>query len=164
MAIGAGSAVSSHMAQTRQANEQNAMHARNRANALASHGHTNVALGNRQIQEMDAANAEKFETALEGNRARATAKVAAGESGVSGLSVDGLLRDFYGREGRYNDRVDQNTEWTTNQLQLEKTSSGLQTVDRINSVPTAKRPSFLDAGLRIAGAGLDSFAAYKRFK
>jgi len=37
-----------------------------------------------------------------------------------------------------------------------------QATDRINSVQRAPRPSFLDAGLRIIGSGLDAYSTYQK--
>lgn len=160
-AVSAASTVSGYMAQSQAADQQNALYEANRKNAIAAHEDTNRALTNRQSQEMDAAAAEKFDVALDAKKARATNVVAAGEAGVSGLSVEALLREFSGREARYVDRVDENLDMSMAQLQDEKRASGFRTVDRINSVQRAVKPSFLDAGLKIAGAGLDAYTGYK---
>lgn len=39
---------------------------------------------------------------------RATARVASGEAGVSGLSIDAIINDYTRKEGRYNFSVEQN--------------------------------------------------------
>jgi hypothetical protein len=150
------------MAQSQAAEEQNRLYEANRRNALLAHENNNKAITDRQVQEQEAAAAERFDASLDARKARATAEVAAGEAGVSGLSVNHLLRDFYGREGRNNDRISQNLDWSSAQLQSEKVGSSYRTVDRINSVQRATPPSFLDAGLRIASAGLDARSSYMR--
>ena len=81
--------------------------------------------------------------------------------GVSGLSVDALMAEFDGRAAEYEDRVDQNTEWTMAQLNNEMKGIRANAEDRINSVQQAAKPSFFDAGLRIAGKGLDSYNGFE---
>ena len=123
-----------------------------------------AAVDQRMLQEQAAADVEKDQSALEARKAAATTRVAAGEAGISGLSVDALLSDIYGQSAKYNDQVDQNTEWTAQQLQREKEGVKAQTVDRINSVqkPTIQRPNFIDLGLRIGGAAVNSYSSYKQ--
>ncbi|SDM28822.1 hypothetical protein [Ensifer sp. YR511] len=115
----------------------------------------------RMIQEQEAGAAEKIDTMREAREARATAEAAAGEANVSGLSVEALMREFSGREASFNDRVDQNTDWSMRQLNNEMKGIRANAEDRINSVQRAAKPSFFDAGLRIAGAGLSSYSDYK---
>jgi hypothetical protein len=55
-------------------------------------------MNERISQERESAALEKWDTALESRAVRATSDVAAGESGISGMSVDALARDFIGRE------------------------------------------------------------------
>jgi hypothetical protein len=107
--------------------------------------------------------ADKFDTVLRTRKARATNMVAAGEAGLSGLSVEALMRDFASQEARYDDRVDQQTGGSLAKIQNEKRGLGYQTVDRINSVPRARKPSFVDAGLKVAAGAVDSFSSYKKW-
>lgn len=109
------------------------------------------------IQQQEAAAVDKMDVAKQGRAAAATAEVNAGEAGISGLSVDGLLREFAGKTANYNDRTDQQTEWSMAQLNNQMKGIKAQAQSRINSV---QAPSFLDAGLRIAGAGLDSVSSH----
>lgn len=152
----AGSAVLGHQAQTEAANEQNRMFEANRQNALRAHADKETALNRRIGQEQEAAAQDKFDASLKARQARATNVVAAGEAGVSGLSLEGLLNDISNANSRFGARVDKNVEWTGQQLEEEKRATGFQTLDRINSVKTAKGPSFMALGLQIAGAGLDA--------
>ncbi|WP_043236608.1 hypothetical protein [Bosea sp. LC85] len=162
-AVSATSAVIGYQQQNMAAKNQTLAYNINKDNARKAFEDKNNDISVRQTQEQEAASAEKFDVALDANKARATARVAAGEAGISGLSVDQLLRDFSGRQARHNDRVDQNTDWTITQLQQEKKGLGYQYKDRVNAVPTGQKPSFADAGLRIAAAGLNSVSTYKKF-
>ena len=162
-AIGAAQSVASFSAQSAAADEQNRLYEQNRLNAIAAFEDNQRALTNRQSQEQEAAGAQKFDNAIEARKARALNRVAAGESGVSGITVESLMRDMYQQEARVNDRVDQNTDWTMAQLQDQKRGDGYRTLDRINSVQRANKPSFVDLGLKLAGAGLNSAASYRQW-
>ena len=114
----------------------------------------------RRVQERDAAIEEKMSAQSDAVKARSAARVSAGEAGVSGLSVDALMADYYGQEGRYADSVDRNYENTSQQIDQEMRGVQAAGTTRINSLPRGQRPSFLDAGLRIAGAGLKAYDVY----
>lgn len=115
----------------------------------------------RITQEGDATGLQKAEAQRESRKARATASVAAGESGISGLSVDSLIADFHGREGSYIDQLNEQNEWNTTQLQYDMKGINANAISRGNSIPEPTKPSFLGAGLRIMGAGLGAFGNYK---
>lgn len=138
---------------------QKATYNSNRRNAVEALNDTNNSFTERQGQESDAASANKFDYALEARSARATAEVAAGEAGVSGLSVEALLNDLSGRQGRFNDRTDQNRDMALDQIQAQKRGASRTARDRINSVA---KPSLFDTGLRIAGAGLDAYSQSRK--
>lgn len=112
-------------------------------------------------QEQEAAAASKADVAREARSAIATSTVAAGEAGVSGLSVDALLRDQYGQVASVNDRIDQNTDWTTQQLHNEMFGIQSQAVDRARGIRKGTPPSLFATGLKIAGAGLGAYGNYQ---
>ncbi len=161
-AIGAAQSVMQYQAASAQAEQQNLYYEANRQNALNAFTETQKQLSLRQIQEQEAAGAEKFDQNLETKKALATEAVAAGEAGISGLSLDHLMRDIQGRSARYNDRVDENRDWAVTQLQMEKKGQGYTALDRINSVQKAMKPSFASAGLRILGSGVEAMTSYKK--
>lgn len=160
--VGAAQSAVGYIQQSGMAAQQDAIYEQNRVNAISNHANQQNQANLRASQEMEAAAAEKFDTTLDARKARATHVVAAGEAGVSGLSIDGLLRDFSGREARYNDRVDQNLDWTLAQIETQKKGFGFDAVDRINSVQRGQKPSFIGLGLKIAGSGFDSVSQYRR--
>jgi hypothetical protein len=162
-AISAASAVIGFQQQNIAAKNQTLQHHINKENARKAFEDKNNDLSERQSQEMEAAATQKFDVALDARKAQATARTAAGEAGVSGLSVDALLRDFAGREARHTDRVDQQTDWTITQLQQEKKGLGYQYKDRVASVPVGQKPSWVDAGLRVASGALNAVSTYKNF-
>lgn len=94
-------------------------------------------------------------------QARARARVAAGEAGVAGISVDALQRDFGAQEGRFVDATRQNLEFAAAQNRNSIEAIRNKAAGRIiatRAKPVSK-PSFFGAALRIGGqvAGSKSF-------
>lgn len=162
LAIGALSQGASFMAQQEQAAEQNRLYEENRRNTLHAFEQNQASLSLRQRQEQDSAGAKKFDTELQGTRERATNVVAAGENGISGLTVDGLLADMYQAEDRAVGRIEQQTEWSLADIQAQKKAQKNQAISNINSVQRANPPSFLSLGLGIATAGVNAATQYQR--
>lgn len=94
--------------------------------------------------------------------AQATARVSAGESGVSGLSVDALLRDLAGEAGYDNTNVEANYLRQNTALNAKRENIYNSTVSDINTMQTPQGPDYFGAGLRLANAGLDSYKYYRR--
>ncbi|QXV74664.1 putative internal virion protein [Rhizobium phage RHEph21] len=160
-AIGAAQQVVSYQAEKTAAEQQNQLYRENAARANQNARDQMFQTQQRMLQEQEKGADEKADTIREAREAKATATVAAGEAGVSGLSVDALLAEFDGRAATRNDRTDQNTEWTLNQLNNEMKGIRSNAEDRINSVQRAAAPSFFNTGLKIAGVGLDSYNDFK---
>jgi hypothetical protein len=144
-----------------QAAAQNAMVRQNQEAAQENLRREYAATQTRQIQEEDAAAVQKQDISREARAARATAMTSAGESGVTGLSVDALLADIYGKEATAKDRISMNTGFTTQQLTAEMDGLKAKAKDRINSMPWANSPSPFAAALKIGGAGLGAYTDYK---
>lgn len=163
-AIGAAQEVMGYQAEVASANEQNRQYRENAMRANQNARDEQFQTQQRMLQEQEKSAVEKMDNVREAREAKATAAVAAGEAGVSGLSVDALLAEFDGRAASANDRVDQNTEWTMSQLNNEMKGIRAKAEDRINSVQRAARPTFFNTGLKIAGAGLDSYNTQRRLE
>lgn len=147
------------MGQMQQSAAQDAYYEQNRQNALQAFSDKQNALNLRESQEQTSAAAQTFDNSLKARAASATASTAAGESGVGGLSIEGLMQDFGSRAARANDRIAQQGEWTQGQLEAEKTASGDQAVSQINSVQPGNFGilNFADAAVRIGGAGVNAY-------
>jgi hypothetical protein len=122
-------------------------------------------LQNRQQQESEAASQKEIQASREGAQARSTARLAAGEAGVSGLSVNALLQDFMGQEARYRDAVKTNAGYANDQLREEMKGVEAQASGRIASItPYIKqpvdRPNYIGGALRVGGAALDAYTRY----
>jgi hypothetical protein len=162
MAIGAASSIAEFASQRQAADDQNKMAEQNRINALAAFENTQRSMNERIMQERESADLDKFDTALETRSVQATSNVAAGESGISGMSVDALSRDIVGRQARFNERVDQQTGWNVSHLEGQKREQSARTLDRISQTPRAKAPSFIGAGLRIAASAVNAYNQSKK--
>jgi hypothetical protein len=117
----------------------------------------------RQTQEAEAANNEIFENNKRAAEARATARVSAGEAGVSGLSVDALNTEFYREQLGFNSSVNRNLGLTNAQADADVRGLRSGALDRSNSFmrsPIA-RPSYLAAGLNVANSGVNIYDRYR---
>ncbi|WP_313196208.1 hypothetical protein [Shinella zoogloeoides] len=160
--IGAVQTVVGYMGEQSAAKQQNEMVRENQRNANLNAAREYTDVQTRQIQEEDAAAVQKQDVAREARAARATTMAAAGEAGVSGLSVDALLADVYGKEATAKDRISQNTGFTTQNLTRELDGVKAKAQDRINSMPWASGPSPFAAALKIGGLGLNSYSNFKK--
>lgn len=163
-ALSAASAVVGYQAQAAQAEAQQQYYENNRIAANKAAVNQYASSQNRQLQETKAASQELQNLNTEGMRGRATATVAAGEAGVTGLSVDALIADYYGQEGRYERTLSNNHQMQADYLRGEMEATTAQTEGRINSVEQGQKPSFADAAIRIMGGGLDAWGGYQRAK
>ncbi len=130
---------------------------RARTNAYAQMGQIDTLAG----QEAQASAQDIFDKARETRAALATARVASGEAGVSGISVDALLSDTYGQGLRATDRISQNNSWTQAQRQLQKKGIASDAETRINSVRPGVNPSFLGTALKIGSSVVGGVQSYK---
>lgn len=161
-AISAASTVAGFV---QQQNEADAQNERYRDNALAANKAAATKYAsqqNRALQERKAAGQEQEKLQTQGLKARSTAEVAAGQAGVTGLSVDALLADFYGQEGRHERTLDTNYQMQADYLRGELDATQSQAESRINSVQQAEGPSFAGAAIRILGSGLDAFSSTRK--
>jgi hypothetical protein len=161
LAIGAATQVVGYQAEAAAAEQQNVYYRQNAANANAAARQEQFDTQQRMLQEQEAAAAEKIDIMKEHRAARAKAEVAAGEAGVSGVSVDALMRDIMAQQSNAIDRVDQQTEWSLNQLNREMRAIRTRNQDRINGVQRSAAPSFVSTGLAIGSTALSSFNDYK---
>lgn len=169
MAIGqfvmsAASAVVGYMGQMQQYEAQKQMYQNNRIAANKAAVNTYASQQNRALQEKKAASQELINLQTDAVRGRSTAEVAAGEAGVTGLSVDALIADYYGQEGRYERVLDNNFQMQADYLRGEMDATQAQAEGRINSVQQPIKPSFADAAVRILGGAFDAYGSYRRNK
>ncbi len=163
-AMTAGSAVMGYQADQAQYEAQQQNYKNNRIEANQAAVNQYAASQNRQLQEAKAASADLQDLNREALQARSTARMAAGEAGVTGLSVDALIADYYGQEGRQERTLSNNYQMNADYLRGEMEGIQSQAEGRINSVDQGQKPSFAGAAIRILGGGLDAYGGYQRTK
>lgn len=168
LALTAASTAATVYSQQQAADAQAATNQRQYENQMAAYN-ANVAQSNMDLanlnrlktQEAEDASAKKISANADARRDMAKATVAAGESGISGLSVDALLAELGGKAGNANTNIETNYLRRDNALEMDrsniyttKTNNWAQTASAINSLKTPTQPDYIGAGLRIAGAGV----------
>lgn len=136
-----GQAAAGYAAANQQAKEQNAYAESNRRAAVAANNDKYASIQNNTLQHREAAAQELFEKRIAAMRAKATAAVAAGEGGVSGLSVAALEQDLGAQLGRQEAAIQTNYEIKKMGNYDEAVASYHNTIGRINSVRAAAKPS-----------------------
>jgi hypothetical protein len=108
----------------------------------------------KQQQEGEAASQAIQSTQIDALQAKARARVAAGESGLSGLSVENLLADFDRQDAVYRDSVRHNLQYSRLQSQEDIKGLRAQAEGRYQEIQPylpepITRPSFLGTALSI---------------
>lgn len=105
-----------------------------------------------QQQEREASMQKLEESNLKATAARSTARVSAGESGVSGLSVDALLADIGSKQNRFNSSVKTNYDRAGVAIDNQRINVQTNAANQINSLKTPPMPDYFSAALRIGNA------------
>jgi len=153
----AGSAVAGYQGAKAQAEMQNQMHQQNKLNSYAAMRQGYITSQQRQQQEMGAAADDIQARRLEAMQQTATSNVAAGEAGVSGFSVERVLRDIGAAGSRDITAIQQNRDWNVNQLNNEMLGLSTQTKSRILSVPKGTKPNVLPYTLQGAQGAANAY-------
>jgi hypothetical protein len=131
--------------------------------SLESMNVQNRALQERSVQEGEAASMEQQRNAREAAKAVSTARVAAGEGGVSGRSVNALMSDFIAQEARYRESLNTNLDFARDSIDYEMESNKLIAQGRSSAIKLYQpakidQPSYLGAALKIGGAGMEAYS------
>lgn len=155
LVLSAASTVASVYGQQQQVKAQNASNDQQAKNTMEAYK-ANIAQTNLMQSQEHAAATQKIN---ENNRAAEAAKskalVSAGESGISGLSVDALLADLSGEQARYNESVNQNYENASMAIDNQRKNAHINASSQINQLKTPQSPDYLGAALRIGQAAYD---------
>lgn len=155
LVITAASAASSVYAQDQTAKAQNKANQQTYNSQMQAYN-TNIANANlMKTQEADNLSAQKIENNAKVRRDTAKATVAAGESGVSGLSVGALLADLAGSGGRANANAEVNYLRRDAAIEQDRQNAWAGTANAVNALKTPQSPDYIGAGLKIAQAGVD---------
>ena len=149
-----------YLAGSAEAKAQDARFEANAANVRKSVGLQYEASQLEQLQSNEAASRDKVENSKQALKARAAVQTNAGESGVTGLSVDALVKDVYSQEAVNADGVDQQNEFRGQQAAIDRQNIEITGRSQINSVKRGQKPSAAAALFQLGGVGL---AAYSEF-
>ncbi|APX92576.1 hypothetical protein BWR19_06250 [Halomonas sp. 1513] len=144
-----------------QADAQNQMYAQNRQQTYEALGDQYADVGIRQSQEQQTSRDSQEEVTHQARAAMATARVSAGEAGVSGSSVRMGLRDIGASAARDRATLDRNKDWTIGQLQRQKTGLQSSASNRISSLPRGQSPSTSAALVGMAGTAAQGYANHQ---
>lgn len=136
--------------------EQNRAFEENKQNAFQSMRDQYRAINERQMQESDAAGQKIGARILQNRKAMASSRVAIGESGMSGVTLERVVSDIDKQAGRDVSTIQTNRDMTLSQLNAQARAIKTQTESRINSV---KKGSFPWASLFNIGIGAAKGAA-----
>lgn len=128
------------------------------ASRAAENQYSNISI--RAQQEDMARHQQQTETNMAAAQAASTVEVAAAEGGVSGLSVEHVLRDIYAQQGRNEAALDANQRMSRDYLMGEKKSAEAGGQGQINAVPIPEKPSFAPYLLNAFGSGLNAYGNY----
>jgi hypothetical protein len=155
LALSAASTGASLYAQNRTATAQTKNNERQAGAALQAQNANIAAVDTQQGQQAEATAEHIAANNTAGAKAAATARVSAGEAGVSGRSVDSMLRDLAGLNSA--DNANATTQYLRGDaaVQAQKTNITNRTNSTINSLKTPTSPDYIGAGLRIGSAAVD---------
>lgn len=155
LAISAASTAASVVAQNKAADAQTTANKR-KAEAATQAGNANAAaLDTEQQQQAQATSEQVASNNTAGSQAMATNIVAGGEAGVSGRSVNSLLRNLAGLNSA--DNANATTQYLRGDasIQARKVNINHQTNSVINTLQSAPGADYIGAGLRIGSAAVD---------
>ena len=155
LALSITSTVAGVYGQQQEAKAQQAYNEQQAKNTMAAYRANLEQTNLMQSQEHAAATQKVNENNRAAEAAKATARVSAGESGISGLSVDALLANLSGDQARYNESVNQNYENASMAIDNQRTNAQVNAASQINSLKTPKSPDYLGAALKIGQAVYD---------
>lgn len=110
-------------------------------------------------QEGEAASREAQQLAIDRKKAIGTAMAS---SDGAGMSLEGLLADYYNQEGRATSANEKQLDWAYTQGKYNKKGVASQAKDRINSAKASVQPgpSIFALGATVAGSALTTYQKY----
>ena len=155
LALGAASSGAQAVGQRQQAKQQAAYQAQAQAAERQRFLQEQTSLRMRQAQEQEAVGRELEQVSKKSQAALARARVAAGEAGVAGASVQALMDDYMRQEAGYRSALLRQQELGSLGTGLGLEQAGFATQQRmIGLSQPIEKPSFLTAGLSALSGGL----------
>lgn len=159
-ALSAVSSVAAYQQGSAQAKMQTQQHEQNQRNAQAALRDSYIAIQNRQQQEAQSAAQQIEERRRESVRQMSSAYAAAGEAGVSGFSVQSILADIGATASRDISTIEQNRDWSLDQLNSEMAGARNQAMGQMNATAPGVKPSAWATAFQIGAAATNSYSGY----
>jgi hypothetical protein len=115
----------------------------------------------RLLQENEAAAQQVQQAQTKALQQRATARVASGEAGVAGISVDALINDFSRTEGLYREAVMRNLDFEQLASRDRMKAYKAEAEGRIASVPPVEKPNYLGILATGAAQGVGDYLSFR---
>lgn len=161
MALQGAVGAASIAAQVVQANQQAAMGRQQQQNILAKQAQDNADLQVRRQQETQSASQEIEQNDRRARSALATAEVAADTAGVRGISVDALLADLQGQQGRFTAGVNMQLDNTNMAITQQMRGAATEAQSNLNSIQRPTAPDYLGTALRTGAGVLGAYDQYR---
>lgn len=146
------STVASVSAQSQAADAQSAANQRQYENTMRARAANLNQTNLMQQQEREAGSQQLEQNNMAARAAKSTATVSAGESGISGLSVDALLSDLGTKQNRFNSSVVTNYDNSSMAIANQRENVDINAASQINALKTPAMPDYFGAALRIGNA------------
>lgn len=160
-AMSVGQAILDYQQTSAEAKLKDRMYARNAENAISALIDTYGQLQERRQQEIEASSEAIQQRRIEERKQLAAARVAAGEAGVTGFSVDAILRDIGATASRDVANIQRNRDWNLAQINQQMRGARAQAKNQITTMAPGGSASPWSAAFQIGKAGVDSYMLYK---
>jgi hypothetical protein len=154
--------------------QQNAWYQKQVNSITESYRLQNETINEQQVQINAQAVDQMSEVARKALREQAQVRVAAGESGLAGITMDRLINEPFVTAGMDIATIEANRASALKQSQLNLEGIKANTQSQLNNAytqaskrnpePSYNGPSWLGAGLTIAGQGLNAYSEYENTK
>lgn len=148
-ALSIASTVASTIAQQQAADAQAEANRRNYENQMTAYRYNLANANYQKVQESENLAAKKIDINADVARKQATARVAAAEGGVEGLSVDALLAEIGGSGGRAITNAETNYLRTDRAIETDKMNAWSSAASNIGNLKTPEAPNYIGAALKI---------------
>ncbi len=163
-ALTIASGVASFVGQQQAASAQEAANEQGRQLAIQNQQLQIRALQNQEDEDSKRAAEALADNSRAAEALKATARVSAGEAGISGLSVDALLGDLTRQESENAGEIIQTLDFQQRQRDLQREGTGITTQSQINQLPLVQYPSFFDAAIGTATAAFSTYQQSQALK
>ena len=152
LGLGIASAVGGVYSQSQQARAQAAANKSQYDQAVVARNANINQTNLMAAQEQESASQKINENNKKAQQAMSTAALTAGENGISGLSVDALLRSLAGERDDYNQSVRTNYDRSMVAINNQRENANINANSVIASLQPVQQPDYLGAALKIGSA------------